>query len=230
MERADRFTPYGASHLAVLGLLLLGVCVLVLLGRARRGREVDVRTGRGLAVVILAIMLPVQAHLLVSEPDLERALPLQLCDVAWMVAAYALWTRRRWAVAVTYYWGLSLTPQAVLTPELGTDFPQPAFLAFWAMHLLVVWAAVHLTWGAGLRPDWGSFRTALVVTACWAVVAFAVNLAAGTNFGYLNAKPRTASVLDLFGDWPVYVAVEAAVVAAGWALMTWPWVLRRARV
>ena len=41
-------------------------------------------------------------------------------------------------------------------------------LAFWAIYLLVVWAAIYLTWGRGMRPDWRSYRIVVVVTAVWA--------------------------------------------------------------
>lgn len=141
-----------------------------------------------------------------------------------MAAVYALWTHRRWAVSLTYYWGLTLTTQAVLTPDLAAEFPDPVFQLFWAMHLLVVWAAVYLTWGVGLTPDWRSYRTALLVTAGWAAAMLGFNALAGTNYGYLNAKPPSASVLDLLGPWPWYVVAEIVVVVAAWALVTWPWV------
>ena len=51
------------------------------------------------------------------------------------------------------------------------------------------------------------------------------NAAAGTNYGYLNRKPDTASLLDLLPGWPAYVVLEIAVVAVVWALMTWPFTL-----
>lgn len=222
---ADRFTAYGTSHQVVIALLVAGAVVLVMAGRSHRHQPADRLIGRALAGALLAITVPLQ--LLYFTPgyfSLERTLPLQLCDLAWMVAAYALWTRRRWAVSLTYYWGLTLTTQAVLTPDLAAEFPDPVFLLFWAMHLLVVWAAVYLTWGAGLTPDWRSYRTALLVTAVWAVTMFGFNALAGTNYGYLNAKPPSASILDLLGPWPWYVLAESVVIVAVWALVTWPWV------
>ncbi len=69
-------------------------------------------------------------------------------------------------------------------------------------------------------------RGALAVTAAWAVAVFAFNLAAGTNYGYLNAKPAATTVLDLLGPWPWYLLSELAVVTAVWALATWPWTAR----
>ena len=94
------------------------------------------------------------------------------------------------------------------------------------MHYLIVWAAIYLTWGLGLVPGWRDYATTVATTAAWAVSVFVFNLAAGTNYGFLNRKPE-ASILDYLGPWPAYVVVEIALVAGVWALMTWPWVGRR---
>ena len=151
-------------------------------------------------------------------------MPLQLTDLATVVAAYALWSQKHWAYALTYYWGLVLSTQALISPALqGPDFPHYQFLAFWAIHLIVVWAAIYLTWGRGMRPDWRSYRFAVVVTLVWAVVTFTFNSIAGTNYGFLNRKPSTASLLDVLGPWPWYVFIGATLILCVWALMTWPW-------
>jgi hypothetical integral membrane protein (TIGR02206 family) len=65
---------------------------------------------------------------------------------------------------------------------------------------------------------------AVVVTTCWAAAMLAFNELAGTNYGFLNAKPAPGSVLDLLGPWPWYLLAEVALVFSLWALMTWPWV------
>jgi uncharacterized membrane protein YwaF len=36
-------------------------------------------------------------------------------------------------------------------------------------------------------------------------------------------------MLDFLGPWPFYVLAEVAIVGAVWALMTWPWELKRRR-
>jgi hypothetical integral membrane protein (TIGR02206 family) len=226
---ASRFETFGPSHQGALVLLLVGVVAIVLFGRRHRATALAERVGRGMAVGVLAVTVPLQ--ILYFTPDywdLDKTLPLQLCDLASAVAVYALWTRRPWAAALTYFWGLTLTSQAIITPDLAADFPDPIFVLFWAMHLLVVWAAVYLVWGLGLGPSWRSSRIALVITAAWALSVFTFNVVVGTNYGYLNAKPSAASALDLLGPWPWYLLSEVAIVAGFWALITLPWAARAA--
>ena len=48
-----------------------------------------------------------------------------------------------------------------------------------------------------------------------------------TNYGYFNGKPD-GTVLDYLGPWPWYVLAEVAIVAGIWALITLPWIRKRA--
>lgn len=222
MTGADRFEAMGTSHLAMIGICLVGLPLMVLLGRHARARPQLV--ARGFALVLVAAVLPLQVldHL-PGNFQLGVSLPLQLCDLAALVAVIAPWTRNHTAICVTYLWGLLLTPQALVTPALAADFPDPRFVVFWAMHILVVWAAVFLTFGLGHRPDWSGYRRTVALTATWMLVLYPLNLLLGTNYGFVNGKPGTGSLLDLLGPWPVYLAVEVVIVALVWALMTWPW-------
>ncbi|GAA1920667.1 TIGR02206 family membrane protein [Nocardioides lentus] len=224
-----QFTPYDVSHLTAIAVLLAGCVVLALVGRRGRRTDPDDRLGRVLAVLLVAGTIPLQVlYFTPAYFELDRTLPIQLCDLASFVSAWALWTHRRGAVALTYLWGIPLTTQAVLTPDLVTPFPDLVFLLFWVMHIGIVWAAVYLTVGRGLGPDWRDFRFAVAVTLAWAVAVFTLNVAIDTNYGFLNRKPAGGSVLDLFGPWPTYLAVEVAVVLVVWAAMTWPFARRGA--
>jgi hypothetical integral membrane protein (TIGR02206 family) len=221
------FVAYGPSHWVVLIVFVIGAVLLVWVGRRQTEPQARILS-RVLAALLLAAFLVALVYKLV-KPDIQTSIPLQLCDVAELTAAYALWSQRHWAFALTYYWGLVLSSQALITPDIGTpdegapDFPHHLFLTFFALHVLVVWTAVYLTWGQRKRLRWRDFRFAIVVSLGWAAVTFGFNAVAGTNYGYLNRKPPTASLLDILGPWPLYLVVEIAIVIAVWALMTWPW-------
>lgn len=208
-------------------MFVIGAAVLVVVGRRQTEAQAR-RLGRILGGATALIYVAVLVYSLIP-PSIMWSVPLQLTDLATTVGAYALWSQRHWAAALTYYWGLVLSVQALISPVLrGPDFPDYRFLAFWAVHLLVVWAAIYLTWGRGFRPTWRDYRLVVVVTLAWAAITMAFNAFAGSNYGFLNRKPATPSLLDLFGPWPVYVLVGATLVAIVWALMTWPWERGRA--
>jgi hypothetical integral membrane protein (TIGR02206 family) len=209
----------------VLAVFAVGAVVVVAAGR-RYGTTAPVRWGcRVVAAVMLAVQLGVIVHSnLPSQFGLDHSLPLHLSDLVVLVAAYALWTYGQRTFALTYYWGLVLSVQALFSPALsGPDFPGKEFLAFWSLHLFVVWTAIYLTWGVGLRPAWRDYRLVVVVSFGWAAVAMVVNWLTGANYGFLNRKPTIGSVLDVLGPWPWYLLPEIALVLTVWALMTWPW-------
>lgn len=212
----------------MLVLFVVGLPSAYLLGR--RERLGGSRTlSRSAAVAIPVVHVPTQVYDVVANFELDVSLPFHLSDLAWVAAAVALWTHHHLAVALTYFWGLVLTTQAVVTPSLGEDFPDLRFFAYWFIHLLVPWAAVFLVWGHRITPTWRDYRFTMAVTLAWAVAAYTFNEVAGTNYGYLQRKPSGGSILDLLGPWPWYVVAEIAIVATIWALMTWPWVRGRDR-
>jgi hypothetical integral membrane protein (TIGR02206 family) len=222
------FSAYDTSHQAAIAILVVGIALLIWAGRRFRLADPGDRLGKVLAVVTLALTVPLQIlYFTPSYWDLQKTLPIQLCDLASFVAIYALWTHKRWAVGLVYYWGLTLTTQAIITPDLAAAFPDPVFILYWGMHLIIVWAAVYLVWGRGLTPNWRTYGIAVAATAVWAVTIYAFNVVVGTNYGYLNAKPKAASILDYLGNWPGYVLAEIAIIIAVWALATWPWTLNR---
>lgn len=224
------FALLGAAHVAMLVLFAIGLWPVVTWGRRVRGTAAEAAACRMFALAIPFFTVPMQLiDLTPGRFDLDTSLPLQLCDFAWVVAVMALWTRHRYFVGLTYFWGLSLTTQAMLTPDLASDFPDPKFLGFWGMHMLIVWAAVFLVWGLGLAPLWGELRSTVLTTVVWLGLVFAFNGAAGTNYGFVNQKPQRSTVLDYLGPWPAYVVVEIVIVAVVWALMTLPWEVARKR-
>lgn len=70
---------------------------MALLGRRHAGTQAEVRFCRAFAVIILCFTVPMQIlQFLPGDYRLGTSLPLQLCDLAWIAAVLALWTRH-WA-------------------------------------------------------------------------------------------------------------------------------------
>ena len=231
-EVAQRFQAFTGEHYLLLALFALGAVGIVLLGRRQRGTAAARRFSRVLAIAIAGFAGAIQLFQLTpGDFDFDTSLPLQLSDFAWVASVWALWTHQRLPTALTYYWGLTLTVQAILTPSLGQAFPHPRYLAFWGLHFMVVWSALYLTVGLWIGPRWREYRLTVALTALWAVVVYAFDVAVDVNYGYLVEKPASASLLDALGPWPLYVFASLGILLAAWALMTWPWVahVRRRR-
>jgi hypothetical integral membrane protein (TIGR02206 family) len=221
------FQPWGPSHLVVLGIFSVGVAVLLSAGGLLRGRAAERHLSVALAAgnIVFGLVSVVTEF---ADGSVKGNLPLQLCDFAWIPVAWALLTRHPLALALTYYWGLTLSLQALVQPTLEEAFPDPNFFAFWGKHVLLVWGAVYATLTLRQGPDWRGYRQAVLWTLAWVVVAMSVNGLLDTNYGYFNGKPE-GTVLDYLGPWPWYVLVEMVIVLVGWALITLPWTGRPIR-
>jgi hypothetical integral membrane protein (TIGR02206 family) len=225
---AAEFTAYSPAHLVVLVLFSAVTAGLLAVGPRVRGSRAE-----GPVALTLAwgnVLLGLSSTVIGLFPfTLHHSLPLQICDFAWVVVAWALVSRRTLPAALTYYWGLTLCVQALVQPTLTQPFPEPQFFVFWGKHLLIVWGAVYLCLVLRHGPDWRGYRRAAGWTTAWLVVVLCLNALLGSNYGYVNRKPSEATVLDVLGPWPVYVVVEMAVVLVAWALITLPWTYRGGR-
>jgi hypothetical integral membrane protein (TIGR02206 family) len=121
-------------------------------------------------------------------------------------------------VELTYFWALTASLQATLTPDLARTFPSAFYFTYFAYHVGAVVAALLLVFGRRLYPRpgaaWRVFAATLVVTA----VAGAADLITGGNYMYLRTKPEHSSLLSVMARWPWYI-VETAVLAIAMLLV-----------
>jgi hypothetical integral membrane protein (TIGR02206 family) len=139
----------------------------------------------------------------------KYTLPLQLTDAVSATAIIALLTRRRLAVELLYFWSLSATLQALLTPDLAQNFPNIYYFTYFGYHIGALVAALMLTFGLALYPRPRAALRAFAVTLAWAAVAAIGDLITGGNYMYLRAKPIHNSLLNLMGPWPWYIVATA---------------------
>jgi hypothetical integral membrane protein (TIGR02206 family) len=138
-------------------------------------------------------------------------LPLQLTDAVSAAAIVALWTRRPLMVELTYFWALTASLQAALTPDLGQSFPSAYYFTYFAYHVGAVVAACLLVFGCRLYPRRLAAWRAFAATLCFAAVAGIGDVITGGNYMYLRFKPEHNSLLSVMGPWPWYIASAAAV-------------------
>jgi hypothetical integral membrane protein (TIGR02206 family) len=149
-------------------------------------------------------------------------LPLQLCDAATVLAAAALWTRRRPLVELLYFWACAGTVQALLTPDSPGGFPSLLYFQYYAAHGAIVVAAVFLVVGLRIVPTRGAVLRAAALTAAYAAAVGLVDLATGADYLYLRRPPAAHTMFDLLGPWPWYLAAATAVGLGLFTLLDLP--------
>ncbi|HWA89327.1 MAG TPA: TIGR02206 family membrane protein [Rhizomicrobium sp.] len=133
-------------------------------------------------------------------------LPMHLCDWAAIVCIVSLIRPNQRTYELAYFWALTGTLQATLTPELALGWPDWRFVVFFGFHCGVIAAVLYMTLGMRMRPYPRSIPRVVAWTLFYGVAAGLVDWMFGVNFGFLAAKSKDPSVLDLLSPWPWYIA------------------------
>ena len=203
LELVEKFQLFGVQHLLVLTLITALCVVSFKLGRGEHSERWNLLAGLFFGLFALSLW----TFKLSDGIDLDIDLPLQLCDLVFLLCLAAFIRPKPIFVTLVTYWGLGGTVQALLTPDVASAFPSSEFLIFFTGHSSIVLAAFFLL-GRAPHKDlagWPGLKTSFQGLLCYTVVTMLVNFSFDLNYGYLRAKPAGASVLDLMGPWPIYI-------------------------
>jgi hypothetical integral membrane protein (TIGR02206 family) len=228
-EGGDQTFFLSTDHIAALAATAT-LCVVVPVAARRWPGSWTTWFGRGLAVFLVGWLIADQLYrILRGTYTIDTNLPLELTNAVTLIAALALWTRGQLLFELAYFWGLTASLQAALTPGLRPDetFPGFYFWHYFAVHSGAVVAAIFLAFGVGMTARRGAILWIFAITAAWAALVAVGNVITGGNYMYLDEKPRTASLLDYMGPWPVYIPATGIVTLVMFALLDLPFRRRR---
>lgn len=158
----------------------------------------------------------------------ETSLPLALCNMAVLVASAACWWETPLLVELTWFWGLTGTLQAVLTPDLDVSFPHLVFFQYVVGHTAIVLAAMFLVVGRRNYPRPGAVPRVLAITAGYTAFVGFVDAVTGADYMFLRSPPENWTLLRVLGPWPWYIASTAGVAVVLFTLLDAPfWANRR---
>jgi hypothetical integral membrane protein (TIGR02206 family) len=222
------FVLFGPAHISALAAVALTAAALSAAARAgSRSRAPRVLAAAMGLAILAAIAIGLASDGLRGRLSVWDFVPLNLCDFAIVLAAVALLTRWQPAYELLYFWSLSGTLLAMLTPDLTRDFPGRQFVSFFVFHGSVVTTALFLTWGLRMRPRAGAARRVFFWTNLYAAIAAVVDYTFDRNYLYLREKPAGWSPLQWFGPWPVYLLAAEAIALVSFAILAAPFRTRR---
>ena len=223
------FEPFSLTHGVVLACFAALTATLVALRRRWRDAPRGPRLDHFLAAVALMASLAVNTWpLLPWNFEWRWSLPIHVCDVATLCVPFALATHHRPVRALLYFWGLGLSTQGFVTPDLQDGPARVGFWMFWLAHYSVVGGALYDVAARGYRPTWKDYRTALGVGLAYVTLVLPFDIHFAVNYGYVGpATPGRPTIVDVLGPWPWRVGVMVALGAAAMALLMLPWEIAR---
>ncbi len=223
----DQFQAFGVVHMLVTlvaVVLILGSCILGRRWRATGRDRSEIRLRGGWVGFTIGWQALATLWYLVHW-DVGVSLPLHVCDLAAWIAPFALWLQVRWLRSLLYFWAIALSTQAFFTPVVQDGVGRLEFWLFWIGHLQIVGSAIYDAAVLGYRPRLRDLIFAALALAGYGVVMLALNLAIGTNYGYVGrSNPSAPTVIDHLGPWPgrVFLLYALAVVAMVLTWVVWP--------
>jgi hypothetical integral membrane protein (TIGR02206 family) len=221
---------FSDPHLAALAVLAVTATAAVWAPRRHPGRWIRYAAWAVSLVIFAAWIGEYVADAVNGTWSAEYTLPLQLTDWVSACSILALWTRRQLLVELTYFWALTATLQAVLTPDLGQNFPSIYYFTYFGYHLGAIVAGLLLVLGCRQYPRpraaWRVFALTLVAAA----VAGIADAITNGNYMYLHYKPAHNSLLNVLGPWPLYIASTALLGLAMLLFVGWLTPTARAQV
>jgi hypothetical integral membrane protein (TIGR02206 family) len=221
------FKLFGMPHLVSLALLLLINVALIVTGQRY---PVAWRTPTRIGLAALLVGQEIAMHtwkIATGIWDHREDLPLHLCAIAIWLGGVMLVTKNYRIYEFAYLLGLPGALQALITPDTGPyGFPHFRFFQGLISHGAIITAAVYMTTIEGFRPMPSSIVRVLLIGNLYMLVILLVNRAMGSNYLYVNHKPKTASILDVLPAWPWYLFHMEAMAAIMVLLLYLPFFIR----
>jgi hypothetical integral membrane protein (TIGR02206 family) len=158
-------------------------------------------------------------------------LPISVCGWAVIFCSYMVVGKSQTLFDISYFWLLSGSLFALLTPTVIT-YTGPTrfrFYQFWLEHLLGYVAIFYMIFVHKMRPTIKSAAKSYIALLVLAVIAYSTNqmLGPGANYLFMARPEATPSVLDILPpNFVLRIAVMVAVITLMFGLAYLPWYLK----
>ena len=228
------FTNFSFAHFAPILVLLALIFVIHRFREPLRGYKHE-QVFRYILAFALIISEMSYYWRLVGVPSLDPNpvdhLPITVCGWAVIFCSFMVIGKSQTLFDISYFWLLSGTVFALLTPTVITYTGPTRFryYQFWAEHTLGYVAIFYMIFVHKMRPTILSAVKSYVSLSVLAVIAYFANRMIGPGANYLfMAKPEdTPSVLDILPPhFTLRLLVMAAVITVMFALAYLPWYIK----
>ena len=231
------FALFTFAHFAPVALML-GVILLMYRFRMKIRRSRHEETLRYILAFALIISDMSYYWRLVGASWLQSGaaenLPIGVCGWAVIFCSYMLVGKKQILFDISYFWLLSGSLFALITPTplTYTGVTRFRYYQFWMEHTLGYVAIFYMVFVHGMRPTVRSAIRSYAALLVMAVIAYWVNrMIPGANYLYMARPEAASSVLDILPpNFALRLSIMAAVITGMYALayLPWAWIDRQA--
>lgn len=219
-ETTNEFTAYETEHLLLLlGFLIFGYFFFRVLGSRTETEQQKILLGFAL-LLSATQLLKVPVNLYLGTFDVEKDIPLHLCNFLPFILVWVFATGSRKVWGTLFFWIVLGVSQANLTPSVDFSLFHYDAIRYWLVHMGLVLLALYPAVGW----KWDLRRGDLLRTVGWLNVAagiiYGINLLFGSNYMYVMAKPPGTTFFSLLPPWPTYILVLEVILVV-WSVMVY---------
>lgn len=157
--------------------------------------------------------------------NFKTDLPLYLCSLMAVLIPVFTYYRKYWMFEILVFWIIGGTIQAVITPDILDGFPSFDYFRYWIAHLGLLVIIFYFIFVFKMKPKLKSVYRSFLALQVYVVLMIVLNYLLEANYFYLNEKPKSASLLDYFGEWPYYILVGQLIIIPLFLLIYLPFYL-----
>lgn len=200
------FIPFSVAHYLPIAIAVAICIALIVFSRMCLD---DLQTGK-LGIIISIIPMFCVLFRMYKEYEMgifssEISLPLHLCRVSALILPFVVYYRSRFWIVVLYFWNLTGTLFALVTPELKEGFPHWSYLCYFFLHAGLIVCILYIITAFKIRIGWKDYRNVFITTLAYGLLTIPLNFLFKSNYMYTVGKPPVATLLDSLGEWPIYL-------------------------
>ncbi|WP_299115233.1 TIGR02206 family membrane protein [uncultured Winogradskyella sp.] len=157
-------------------------------------------------------------------------LPLYLCSLLALIIPVFTYYRKYWMFEILIFWIIGGTLQGVITPDIIIGFPSFDYFRYWIVHLGLLSVIFYFIFVFEMRPKLRSVFKSFIALQVYIALMMVLNYVLDANYFYLNEKPKSASLLDYFGEWPYYILAGQLIIIPLFMLIYLPFYLTNKKI
>ncbi|MGK0457889.1 MAG: putative integral membrane protein (TIGR02206 family) [Polaribacter sp.] len=206
LKENNGFTPFSMQHLLVLLFFICFGAILIIYTKKQKERT-QTKIGNILAFsIFFTVLLGTVLNMFKDDFNYQEDLPLHLCSLLAILIPSLSLTKKFLYFEIYFFLILAGTFQSIITPD-EYNYLNFSFFRYWFVHAGLIIFMLFAVFIYKMRPTIRSVWKSFLAMQVYLLFTYVVNYFLGSNYFYTNRKPKAATLLDFFGEWPQYIFV-----------------------